>query len=447
MRLSRILGAALLAALVMGAAPAAAQDPPTPKQPPEGRHTVQTEDLVPIQQEAATRSAAAVPCYETIHGDPNEFDDNRLDADKYWFRYDCSQRRWGLAVRTIDNWPIEELFILDIVLDTDGNLNNGCLGTDFAVDLGYDPASGEVRGGLFRVTSCEPGTDVLVSSSIRWSKPSGNTIEMSFPAGPLAGHPTLRWQGALFAWNQADVVPDFFPDFDSNATPNLACGRCAYLRNSLSNGPADITFASGATTDEVLVGDWDGNGTQTLGFRRGRTFYLTNSHGGPAVHTFSSGLATDRVLVGDWDGNGTDTIGLRRGTTFYLRNTLGSGTAHVTFSSGLATDQVKGGDWNGDGRDTFALRRGTTMYFKNTNRSGPADATFSSGLATDTWLIGDWDADGDDTYGLRRGRTFYLRNFLSTGTANITFNSGLSSDVALIGDWDGNGRDGFGLRR
>ncbi len=47
--------------------------------------------------------------------------------------------------------------------------------------------------------------------------------------------------------------------------------------------------------------------------RRGREYHLTNrTTGGPADIVFSYGKATDVVLVGDWDGNGTSTLGVRR---------------------------------------------------------------------------------------------------------------------------------------
>jgi hypothetical protein len=69
----------------------------------------------------------------------------------------------------------------------------------------------------------------------------------------------------------------------------------------------------GRATDTVLVGDWDGDGKDTLAVRRGNTYYIKNSlAGGVADQTVIYGRATDTVLVGDWDGNGTSTLGVRR---------------------------------------------------------------------------------------------------------------------------------------
>jgi hypothetical protein len=191
---------------------------------------------------------------------------------------------------------------------------------------------------------------------------------------------------------------------DVGAGKGTCCdGSCFYLRNANSPGPHDIFFRDDQPATEWVVGDWDGDGVDTFGFRTGRTFALKNSlAAGPPDVTFSSGLATDEVLVGDWNGDGRDTLGLRRGRTFYLKNSLGGGLADVTFSSGLATDEVLVGDWNGDGRDTLGLRRGRTFYLRNSLGAGAADITFNSGATTDAAYAGDWNADDVDSLGLRR---------------------------------------------
>jgi len=40
------------------------------------------------------------------------------------------------------------------------------------------------------------------------------------------------------------------------------------VKNSLRGGPADVVMLYGRATDEVYIGDWDGNGTDTVGVRR-----------------------------------------------------------------------------------------------------------------------------------------------------------------------------------
>jgi hypothetical protein len=79
-----------------------------------------------------------------------------------------------------------------------------------------------------------------------------------------------------------------------------------YLKNTHTGGNADITYSCGSIGDGIVVGDWDGNGTDTLGVRRGNVYHLKNTHtGGNADVMFSYGTAADAVLV-------TDTLGLRR---------------------------------------------------------------------------------------------------------------------------------------
>jgi hypothetical protein len=55
-------------------------------------------------------------------------------------------------------------------------------------------------------------------------------------------------------------------------------------------------------------------------------------------------------VVGDWDGNGTTTIGLYRPSTntYYLRNSNSYGAPDITIASwGAPGDIPVVGDWNG----------------------------------------------------------------------------------------------------
>src|SRR6476659_6733585 len=82
--------------------------------------------------------------------------------------------------------------------------------------------------------------------------------------------------------------------------------------------------------DVPLVGDWDGNGTATIGVRRGNVFHLRNSNTtGAADLALAFGDAGDLPVVGDWDGNGTTTVGVWRNGAFYLRNSNDGGSGAV----------------------------------------------------------------------------------------------------------------------
>jgi hypothetical protein len=58
-----------------------------------------------------------------------------------------------------------------------------------------------------------------------------------------------------------------------------------FFRNSLSAGDADKSFFYGDTGDQILVGDWDGDGDDTVGVYRPseRRLYLNfENASGPA---------------------------------------------------------------------------------------------------------------------------------------------------------------------
>ncbi len=220
-----------------------------------------------------------------------------------------------------------------------------------------------------------------------------------------------------------------------------------HLRNSLSGGDAHLSFSLGLSTDEVLVGDWDGDGKDTLALRRGNTYLVYNSHPGQRFRTIRYGRPDDVVLVGDWNGDGRDTFAVRRGQQYHVKNSMTGGDADRVIYYGRANDDVLVGDWNGNGQDTFAVRRGAQYHVKNRIAGGDADRVFFYGRGNDHVLVGDWNRDGRDTFAVRRGREYHVRNSLTGGDAHTVLIYGRPDDVVLVGDWNGDGRDTFGVRR
>ena len=96
---------------------------------------------------------------------------------------------------------------------------------------------------------------------------------------------------------------------------------------------------------------------------RGNEFHLKNDFlGGNADIRTDYGRATDQVVVGDWDGNGTTTPGVRRGTTFFLKNDFTGGGADVTFTFGELGDKVIVGKFTaGDSKETVGVYRPTAL--------------------------------------------------------------------------------------
>src|SRR5262245_46215587 len=88
-----------------------------------------------------------------------------------------------------------------------------------------------------------------------------------------------------------------------------------YLHDHNAAGaPTTPVFRYGAPGWHALLGDWDGNGTNTVGVfdPATATWYLKNSNssGAPDIAPFRYGAPGWIPVVGDWDGNGTTTIGV-----------------------------------------------------------------------------------------------------------------------------------------
>ncbi len=214
-----------------------------------------------------------------------------------------------------------------------------------------------------------------------------------------------------------------------------------FLKNSNTTGIADAALNYGLPGDYPVVGDWDGNGTVTIGIYRGNTFFLRNENTlGFATIVFDFGQVGDQPIAGDWNGDGVDTIGVFRPSTaqFLLRNSNDEGPAETSFFLGNPGDVGVAGDWTGKGFDTTGVFRPSNgvIFLKNSNDTGIADIALNYGLPGDQPVMGDWDNDGKDTIGIYRTGTFFLRNENTNGFATIVFGLGNPGDMPIAGNWD-----------
>ena len=172
----------------------------------------------------------------------------------------------------------------------------------------------------------------------------------------------------------------------------------AYLRNSNTQGNGEIRFFFGDPGDVPIAGDFNGDGCDTLSIYRpsNQTFYIINKLGeddgglGAAEFSYVFGNPGDKPFVGDFDGDGIETVGLHRESTglVYFRNSHTQGNANAQFIFGDPGDRLIAGDWNDDGKFSPALYRPTdmTMYFRYTNTQGNADAQFAPNPNGVAWL-------------------------------------------------------------
>jgi len=188
-------------------------------------------------------------------------------------------------------------------------------------------------------------------------------------------------------------------DGDGLATPGLyrQSDGFVYVRDSNTQGIADREFFFGNPGDVPLVGDFDGDGQDSVSIWRPSEarIYVINELGadggglGAADFSFLFGNPSDTPFVGDFDGDGIDTVGLYRQSTgfVYFRDSLTTGTADLSFYFGNPGDQILVGDWDGDGDDTVGVYRPSNgmLYVNLENTNGSAD--WEGYIASHLWVV------------------------------------------------------------
>ncbi|MEA3502610.1 MAG: hypothetical protein U9R47_07530 [Actinomycetota bacterium] len=207
------------------------------------------------------------------------------------------------------------------------------------------------------------------------------------------------------------------------------------------------SFFYGNPGDAPFMGDWDCDGVDTPGlYRRSDGFvYLRNTNTqGIADVRFFFGNPGDLPLAGDFNGDGCDTVSIYRPDEgrVYVVNELGAndgglGTAEFSYFFGNPGDNPFSGDFDGDGIDTVGLHRVSTglIYLRNSHTPGNADLQYVFGDPGDEIVAGDWDGDGSDTPGLLRPSEarFYLNFEHGGGAADIDFLFGDPGWVPVAG--------------
>jgi len=165
----------------------------------------------------------------------------------------------------------------------------------------------------------------------------------------------------------------------------------------------------------------------------GLKWYLKNDQVGSWTNYVSVKFGGDpswQVVSGDWNNDGQDTIGFYLPSTgkWYLKNNLVNGWNNyvaVKFKGASGAIPVTG-DWNNDGQDTigFYLPSGKKWYLKDNLIDGWGAVTpVKFGGASD-WqpVTGDWDVDGQDTIGFYLPATgkWYLKNNLVDGWGSVS---------------------------
>jgi hypothetical protein len=211
-------------------------------------------------------------------------------------------------------------------------------------------------------------------------------------------------------------------------------------------------FFYGDPGDLPMVGDWDCDGDETPGlYRQSDGFvYLRNSNTqGPADIRFFFGDPGDVPLAGDFNGDGCDTVSIYRPSEsrVYVINELGAndgglGAADFNYVFGNPGDNPFVGDFDNDLIDEVGLHRESTglVYFRLTHSQGNADSQFIFGDPGDKIIAAEWarrGARGPETVGLFRPSTcsIFLRYTNTQGNANETLTYGVPSGLPVAGDF------------
>jgi hypothetical protein len=243
------------------------------------------------------------------------------------------------------------------------------LGVLWLVVVGVVPVFGGVEA---------DGFGVVDSSSGEWYlRDPGSGATTSFYFGDPGDYPMMG------DW-----------DCDGIDTPGLyrQSDGFVYLRNSNSQGVADSEFFFGNPGDVPLAGDFDGDGCDTVSvFRPSESrVFVINVLGaddgglGAAESDYLFGNPGDVPFVGDFDGDGIDTVGLHRVSTglVYFRNSHTQGGADAQFVFGDPGDLIMAGAWTGaHTNDTVGIFRPSegAVYLNYVNAAGAADEEHAYG--------------------------------------------------------------------
>ncbi|MEP7054726.1 MAG: hypothetical protein ABI912_05705 [Actinomycetota bacterium] len=239
----------------------------------------------------------------------------------------------------------------------------------------------------------------------------------------------------------AHATGPFPPQAPSASKPAVFRNGTWYFRASTLPGNVAVSsFKFGQAGDIPVMGDWNGDGTKTVGVVRGRIWYIRNSNSaGRSSRVFSFGRIGDVPLAGDWDGNGTDTPAVARCTTvvgcsrrvWYARNTLATGPATSVLSFGGVGKPIVA-DWDNLGGDTPGLVDANSNWTYTNSWASTTPIRFHFGTRGDKPVVGDWGVDNQTSVGVVRNGTWLMGRGVKAGGGVWSFPFGRPTDIFLV---------------
>jgi hypothetical protein len=220
------------------------------------------------------------------------------------------------------------------------------------------------------------------------------------------------------------------------------------LRYTNSAGATDLTVAFGGDASDLsVVGDWNGDGIDTIGVYRGGTgvYLLSDANTTPTVaYSLVFGNPGDTPFAGKWSSDMThDGVGVYRNSNgiLYQKKQLATGFSDFFAIFGNPGDQGYGGDFDGNGFDSIGIYRSANQTWYMTNNSTPNGITFSDvnfawDINTARPVLGDWNGDGISTVGYyTNAGVFALHSTNATTGSDNTFAFGATGGQPIAGKW------------
>ncbi len=158
--------------------------------------------------------------------------------------------------------------------------------------------------------------------------PEGELTETTVTAQVRLG--TVNWTELVQADSADSETGDYYVTWENNDQAGTATAVIHGINNY--TGEVSVTFEITAVEEDNADAD---TGTDTdadtgaesaadsLAVRRGNIMYYSYTiHAGDADYSTSYGKSDDVILVGDWDGDGVDTICVRRGNQYIFSNNI-----------------------------------------------------------------------------------------------------------------------------
>jgi uncharacterized protein YneR len=120
-------------------------------------------------------------------------------------------------------------------------------------------------------------------------------------------------------------------------------------------------------------------------------WYFDNNLDGIVDKSFRYGGSTDQIIAGDWDGDGLDGIAIFRPSTgyWYFDYNL-DGVVDKSFRYGGSTDRIISGKWSGTSDGIAIFRPSTGYWYFDYNLDGVVDKSFRYGGSNDQIIAGDF---------------------------------------------------------